>query len=100
MSSLESIKSPELRIYDDSIFVDFFAGGGGASTGVSAAIGRDPDFAINHDAQAISMHKANHPNCTHFTNARGCAPVSERVRGLAWVAIGWAMSLKELKRGV
>lgn len=124
MSSLEIIKrSPELRIYDDSIFVDFFAGGGGASTGVSAAIGRDPDFAINHDAQAISMHKANHPNtkhfttdvyeinpldvitdtnkkikawfspdCTHFTNARGCAPVSERVRGLAWVAIGWAMS--------
>ena len=120
-------RNPELRIFnedsniEDEITVDFFAGGGGASTGLSKALGKDPDYAINHDAQAIAMHKANHPNtkhfttdvfeinpssiakgkkikawfspdCTHHSKARGGAPVSERVRGLAWVVLGWAMT--------
>jgi DNA (cytosine-5)-methyltransferase 1 len=120
-------RNPALRIYQDNfdfdkdIIVDFFAGGGGASTGLSQALGRDPDYAINHDAQAIAMHKANHPDtkhfisdvfeinpstvargrkikawfspdCTHHSKARGCSPVSERIRGLAWVVLGWAMT--------
>ena len=43
------------------LFVDNFAGGGGASTGIEMAIGRSVDIAINHDPDAIAMHKANHP---------------------------------------
>lgn len=43
----------------DEIVVDNFAGGGGASTGIKMAIGRDVDIAINHDPAAIAMHKAN-----------------------------------------
>jgi site-specific DNA-cytosine methylase len=43
------------------LFVDLFAGGGGASTGVEAAIGRHVDIAVNHDPEAISVHTANHP---------------------------------------
>ena len=45
-----------------SLFVDNFAGGGGASTGIEIAIGRSVDIAINHDPDAIAMHKANHPS--------------------------------------
>lgn len=33
----------------DGLVVDLFAGGGGASTGLAWALGRDPDIAINHD---------------------------------------------------
>jgi DNA (cytosine-5)-methyltransferase 1 len=45
--------------------VDNFAGGGGASEGVRRATGRDIDIAINHDPEAIAMHKANHPTARH-----------------------------------
>jgi DNA (cytosine-5)-methyltransferase 1 len=47
------------------LFVDGFAGGGGASTGIARAIGRDVDIAINHDPMAIAVHKANHPTTEH-----------------------------------
>lgn len=102
------------------LFVDNFAGGGGASTGIEMAIGRSVDIAINHDPDAIVMHKANHPNskhycedvwdvdpveacagrpvalawfspdCKHFSRAKGGKPVDKNIRGLAWVAIKWA----------
>jgi DNA (cytosine-5)-methyltransferase 1 len=108
----------------DELIVDSFAGGGGASTGIEAAFGRPIDVAINHDAQAIAMHSINHPetvhycesvfkidpeditgnqpvglawfspDCTHFSKAKGGAPRSPRVRGLAWVAIRWARRVK------
>lgn len=45
----------------EEIIVDNFAGGGGASTGIEMATGRDVDIAINHDPAAIAMHKVNHP---------------------------------------
>jgi DNA (cytosine-5)-methyltransferase 1 len=48
------------------LIVDLFAGGGGASEGIRMALGRDPDVAINHDAEAIAMHMANHPGSKHF----------------------------------
>lgn len=48
------------------ITVDLFAGGGGASEGIRAAIGRDPDIAVNHDKIAIAVHAANHPGSQHF----------------------------------
>lgn len=101
------------------LIVDNFAGGGGASTGIELAVGRSVDIAINHDAVALSMHEVNHPqtrhycesvwdidprtvtdgrpvglawfspDCRHFSKAKGGAPVSPRVRGLAWVVLRW-----------
>ena len=35
------------------LVVDSFAGGGGASTGIEAAIGRPVDIAINHNARSL-----------------------------------------------
>ena len=40
---------------------DSFAGGGGASTGIEAGIGRSVDIAINHDPVALAVHQMNHP---------------------------------------
>lgn len=48
------------------LFVDNFAGGGGASEGIEEAIGRPVDYAINHDPEAIAMHRVNHPGTQHF----------------------------------
>lgn len=106
------------------LFVDNFAGGGGASTGIEMAIGRSVDIAINHDPDAIAMHKANHPHtkhycedvwrvdpveacegdpvalawfspdCKHFSRAKGGKPVDKNIRGLAWVAVKWALAVR------
>lgn len=102
------------------IIVDNFAGGGGASTGIEIATGYSVDIAINHDPEAIRMHKSNHPNtkhycedvwqvdpvkackgnpvalawfspdCKHFSKAKGGKPKDKFIRGLAWVACRWA----------
>lgn len=102
------------------LIVDNFAGGGGASTGIELATGYSVDIAINHDPEAIKMHKANHPNtkhycenvwtvdpvkacgghpvalawfspdCKHFSKAKGGKPKDKKIRGLAWVACRWA----------
>ncbi|HIF4664614.1 TPA: DNA cytosine methyltransferase [Citrobacter koseri] len=104
------------------IIVDNFAGGGGASTGIELAIGRSVDIAINHDENAIAMHKTNHPDtlhycesvfdvdplaatggnpvglawfspdCRHFSKAKGAKPVKKEIRGLAWVVVRWALA--------
>lgn len=64
--------------------VDLFAGGGGASVGIEAALGRPVDIAINHSATALAVHAANHPQTRHLTadiwevkplEATGGAPV-------------------------
>lgn len=47
------------------LFIDSFAGGGGASTGIEMATGRSVDIAINHDPDAIAMHKVNHPQTNY-----------------------------------
>ena len=102
------------------LIVDNFAGGGGASTGIELATGYSVDIAINHDTEAIKMHRANHPNtkhycenvwavdpvkacnghpvglawfspdCKHFSKAKGGKPKDKNIRGLAWVALRWA----------
>ena len=102
------------------LIVDNFAGGGGASTGIEIATGYSVDIAINHDPEAIRMHKSNHPNtkhycedvwqvdpvkackgnpvalawfspdCKHFSKAKGGKPKDKFIRGLAWVACRWA----------
>ena len=51
----------------DGLIIDMFAGGGGASVGIEMALGRSPNIAVNHDPQAILMHKTNHPNTLHLT---------------------------------
>lgn len=50
------------------LIVDSFAGGGGTSAGIEMALGRSPDIAINHDAEAIRMHEANHPATRHYAS--------------------------------
>ncbi|WP_411553315.1 DNA cytosine methyltransferase [Paenibacillus lautus] len=106
------------------LIVDNFAGGGGASTGIELATGRSVDIAINHDPAAIAMHRANHPetehycesvwdvdprevtggrpvglvwlspDCKHFSKAKGGKPVEKGIRGLAWVAVRWAATVR------
>lgn len=50
-----------------NLIIDCFAGGGGASVGIEMALGRGVDIAINHDEQAIRMHRTNHPGTLHLT---------------------------------
>lgn len=53
-------KAGQINLFDE-IIVDNFAGGGGASTGMELAAGKPVAIAINHDPDAILMHKTNHP---------------------------------------
>lgn len=106
------------------LVIDLFAGGGGASTGIEAALGRSVDIAVNHDPEAVAMHSVNHPgtrhfcesvfkvnpiavaghqpvgllwaspDCTHHSKAKGGKPVSKKIRGLAWVVVKWARRLR------
>lgn len=70
------------------LIVDNFAGGGGASTGIELATGYSVDIAINHDPEAIRMHKANHPNTKHYCeNVWAVDPV--RACGGHPVALAW-----------
>lgn len=108
----------------DEIIVDNFAGGGGASTGIELATGRPVTIAINHDPDAILMHKTNHPytehyqasvwdidpeevcqgrqvglawfspDCKHFSKAKGGKPVDKKIRGLAWIVLRWAGTVR------
>lgn len=63
---IEAAHSVVSRDFSQGILVDNFAGGGGASTGLEAALLRDVDVAINHDPEAVAMHAANHPRTRHF----------------------------------
>ena len=108
----------------EELVIDNFAGGGGASTGIEAALGRPIDFAINHDPGAVAMHEVNHPHtkhfcesvwdinprevcagrpvglawfspdCKHFSKAKGKKPVEKKIRGLAWVVLRWAATVR------
>ena len=48
------------------IDIDNFAGGGGASIGIERATRRPVDIAINHDDEALTMHRVNHPQTRHY----------------------------------
>lgn len=108
----------------DEIIVDNFAGGGGASTGIELAASRPVAIAINHDPDAILLHKTNHPytehlkasvwdvdpvevcrgrpvglawfspDCKHFSKAKGSALVDRNIRGLAWIVLRWAGTVR------
>jgi len=62
------LKPQYLLPLSDELVIDLFAGGGGASTGIERAIGRHVDIAVNHDAAAVSLHQANHPQTQHFVS--------------------------------
>jgi DNA (cytosine-5)-methyltransferase 1 len=72
----------------NSIIVDNFAGGGGASTGIERALGRPIDYAINHDPEAIAMHQANHPRTHHFCGSVWDYAPRDITRG-RHVELGW-----------
>lgn len=107
-------------LIDEKLIVDLFAGGGGMSVAMEMAWGRSPDIAINHNDNALSMHRMNHPqtrhfvadvfevcprgatqgrpvgwlhlspDCTHHSQARGGQPRSAKIRALAWIGVRWA----------
>ena len=61
------IQPPQMQFaFGPELIVDLFAGGGGASLGIEQAFGRPVDIAVNHDADAIAMHAANHPHTEHM----------------------------------
>lgn len=70
------------------LVIDNFAGGGGASVGIGEALGFDPDIAINHDPEAIRMHKTNHPTTKHYCESVWDVDPIEATEGnsvdLAW----------------
>lgn len=106
------------------LIIDLFAGGGGASLGVEMGLGRPVDIAINHDPEAIAMHRANHPwtrhytcdirsidpmdacegkpvdfmwaspDCTHHSRAKGGKPLEKGSRFLGWEIVRWAKAVK------
>jgi len=115
---------PQAGMNFHGLIIDNFAGGGGASTGIELGLGRTVDIAVNHDPEAVAMHDINHPHtrhfcesvwevdprviadgkpvdlawfspdCKHFSKAKGGAPVKKEIRGLAWVAIRYAATVK------
>lgn len=72
----------------DDLVVDLFAGGGGASTGIEAAIGRHVDIAVNHDAAAVSLHQANHPLTGTTECVDGEGQPAPDLPGISWVICG------------
>lgn len=115
---------PQMDMNFGGLVFDNFAGGGGASTGIEAALNRWVDHAINHNPDAIRMHETNHPNthhhcesvwdidprtltngrtvdlawfspdCRHFSKAKGSTPVEKTIRGLAWIKIRYALLVR------
>lgn len=73
----------------DKLIIDAFAGGGGASVGIEMALGRPVDIAINHDPQAILMHKTNHPNTLHLTENIFKVDLQKYING-RHVSLMWA----------
>lgn len=73
----------------DGLIIDCFAGGGGASVGIEMALGRPCDIAVNHDPEAIRMHKVNHPDTIHLTEDIFEVDLQKYVNGRN-VALMWA----------
>jgi DNA (cytosine-5)-methyltransferase 1 len=101
------------------LIIDLFAGGGGASKGLEAALGRPVDIALNHSATALAVHAKNHPqtvhlvadvwkakpldvtkgravewlwaspDCTHHSRAKGGKPRQQKIRSLPYAVIRW-----------
>jgi len=111
------------------LVIDNFAGGGGASSGIEAALRRPVDLAINHDEAAVAVHAANHPetrhycqsifavdprevtdgapvllawfspDCKHHSKAKGGKPRDRNIRDMAWVVPHWIERLQRTTPG-
>ena len=73
----------------ENLVIDCFAGGGGASKGIEMALNRPIDIAVNHDPEAIRMHKVNHPDTLHLTEDIFKVDLQKQVAG-KHVALMWA----------
>lgn len=112
------------EIKTDEVAGVFFCGGGGSTDGIVRYTTIPVVGAVNHDLAAIRMHQTNHPftehykedvfavdpknfcngypmgfawfspDCTHFSRARGGTPVKKEIRGLSWVIVKWALSVR------
>lgn len=75
MKNAAGVKSWGYLTFSDMIkflYIDLFCGAGGTSTGVENARLHGEQIAkviacVNHDANAIASHAANHPDALHFT---------------------------------
>lgn len=111
-----------MTLHPDERIIDLFAGGGGASTGILAALGRSPDLVVDYNQAALAVHLANHPHgmhycddvfkalpetstqpvgllwaspsCTQFSKAKTGSPLNASVRNLAWAVVDWARVTK------
>ena len=110
--------------FHQKIIVDYFAGGGGASTGLELGLNISVYAAVNHNPKALSMHEANHPqakhyvqdvfavdplevsdgyqvgwfhaspDCTHHSQAAGGQPRKKEIRDLSWVVVKGAGKMR------
>lgn len=115
-----------MSYFEHKLVVDNFAGGGGGSTGIEAALGRPVDVAINHCGYALGMHRINHPftehletdvfdvdpvtvtkglpiglvhsspDCRFFSKAKNGPLDNAKIRGLALVMLRWAKARAEV----
>lgn len=120
VDSNKAFKTQYTLNFSNKILVDFFAGGGGASTGLEMGLNNTVFAAVNHNPKALSMHEVNHPHakhfvqdvfvvdpikvcdghrvgwfhaspdCTHHSQAAGGQPRKKEIRDLSWVAIKFA----------
>jgi DNA (cytosine-5)-methyltransferase 1 len=104
--------------------LDLFCGGGGASAGLEAALGRPVTLAVDWDADALAIHRDNHPEarhvladvsalnprdlahpggvdlmwasppCTGFSRARTRTAAAPGVADLPWEVVRWAGALR------
>ncbi|MDR2146426.1 MAG: DNA cytosine methyltransferase [Tannerella sp.] len=77
------------------LYVDLFCGAGGTSTGVELAKHNGEKCAkvivcVNHDANAIASHAANHPDTLHFTEDIRTLELSPLVSHVEKMRTGYA----------
>lgn len=121
---VEVLNIYKAKIETNEVAGVFFCGGGGSTDGIVRYTNIPVVGAVNHDLAAIRMHQTNHPftehykedvfavdpkefcggypmgfawfspDCTHFSRARGATPVKKEIRGLSWVLVKWALSVR------
>lgn len=113
-----------LDLSENELVIDLFAGGGGASAGISAAIGRDLDAVVEWCPVAAACHAVNYPKtqhivadvttvdphdvckgrpvgllwlsppCTEFSRGKNGKPRNPDVLNLADVGLTWASAVR------
>lgn len=116
---LRPVTDEELWLYQHGQVVDLFAGGGGASIAIEAALQRPISVALNHDPLAVTLHGMNHPrtrhvcqdiehadpiavtrgkpvfllwaspSCTQHSRSRSALPAEKQLREMGWRVVEW-----------